>query len=94
MPSQQTEVAVNEPCVVIWDTSSNRQWYVGICISEESADRYTVEHLERCISNESKMWRHPLRPDIQTVHSLQILPCNILGSWNLQKRAMTFDLEN
>ena len=62
--------------------------------SEESADRYTVEHLERCISNESKMWRHPLRPDIQTVHSLQILPCNILGSWNLQKRAMTFDLEN
>ena len=32
VPSQQIEVAVNEPCVVIWDTSSNRQWYVRICI--------------------------------------------------------------
>jgi len=30
--SQQIEVAVNEPCVVSWDTSSNRQWYVRICI--------------------------------------------------------------
>ena len=26
LPSQQTEVTVNEACVVIWDTSSNRQW--------------------------------------------------------------------
>ena len=25
VPSQQTEAAVKEPCVVVWNTSSNRQ---------------------------------------------------------------------
>ncbi|KAK6179055.1 hypothetical protein SNE40_011501 [Patella caerulea] len=88
----EPEVTINEPCVVIWD--NGRQWYVGICISEDTDGTYTVEHLERCISNESKLWRHPLHTDIQTVDVIQILPCNIIGSWDLRKRAMTFDLEN
>ena len=41
-----------------------------------------------------KSWRHPSRPDIQPVDSLQILPCNIMVSWDYRKRVMTFYLEN
>ena len=90
----EPEVTVNEPCIVIWDTNTSRQWYLGICVSEESDGTYTVEHLERCFENESKTWKHPSRPDIQNVDSLQILPCNIIGGWDLRKRVMTFNLEN
>ena len=37
---------------------------------------------------------HLTHHDIQNVDLLQILPCNIIGSWDLRKRIMTFDLEN
>ena len=87
---EEAEVAVNEPCIVIWDTGNGRKWYLGICISEEIDGSYTVEHLERCFGSESKIWRHPSRPDIQPVDSLQILPCNIMGFWEYRKRIMTF----
>ena len=65
-----------------------------ICISEEIDGSYTVEHLERCFGSESNIGRHPSRPDIQPVDSLQILTCNIMGCWDYRKRIMTFDLEN
>ena len=88
------QVLVNEPCIVIWDTSLGRQWFVGICISDDGDDTYTVEHLEHCNPNQSKLWKHPSHPDIHTVNTVQIIPCNIIGSWDMARRVMTFNLEN
>ena len=88
------EVLVNEPCIVVWDTSLGRQWFVGICISDDGDDTYTVEHLERCNPNQSKLWKYPSNPDIHTVNTVQIIPCNIIGSWDMTRRVMTFNLEN
>ena len=63
---EDPEVFVNEPCGVgvIWDTSNGRQGYVGICLSDDGDGTYTVEHLERSIPNQSKLWKHPSHPDI------------------------------
>ena len=41
-----------------------------------------------------KAFGHPTHFDIQNVDLLQILPCNIIGSWDPRKRIMSFDLEN
>ena len=55
IPPEEAEVTVNEPCIVIWDTENGRKWYLGICIPEEMDGSFTVEHLERCFGNESKI---------------------------------------
>ena len=94
-PSASPEVEVNEPCIVIWDINDKRQWFVGICISDHNDGTYTVEHLERSDpSGDGSRWRYPKRSDIQTVSVIQILPCNIVGSWDMSKRIMTFVLNN
>jgi len=91
----QPEVPVNEPCIVIWDVGNVRQWYVGICMNDNDDGTYTIEHLERCDpSGDGLHWRYPVRPDIQSVTIVQIVPCNIMGSWDLSKRHMTFVLDN
>ena len=41
-----------------------------------------------------KAFGHLTHHDIQNVELLQILPCNIIGSWDPRKRIMSFDLEN
>ena len=91
---EDPEVFVNEPCIVIWDTSNGRQWYVGICLSDNGDGNYTVEHLERSDKNQSKLWKHKHHQDIQTVNTVQIIPTNIVGSWDMEKRTMIFNLEN
>ena len=68
--NEDPEVFVNEPCIVIWDTSNGRQWYVGICLSDNGDGNYTVEHLERSDKNQSKLWKHKHDQDIQTVNTV------------------------
>ena len=93
--NKDPEVHINEPCIVLWDINEKRQWYVGICLADHEDGTFTVEHLERCSkTGDSKLWKHPYHSDIQTVSILQIIPCNIIGSWDLRKRIMTFVLEN
>ena len=89
----EPDISVNEPCVVIWDIDNIRQWFLGICLSDNSDGTYTIEHMQRCDSSGMR-WKYPLRSDIQTVCSDQIVPCNIIGSWDLTKRVMTFVLDN
>ena len=90
----EPDIVVNEPCVVIWDVNNVRQWYLGICQNDNGNGTYIVEHLERCNPNDGLRWRYPKQQDIQTVDVLQIIPCNIIGSWDLSKRIMTFVLDN
>lgn len=95
IPVYPTEVAINEPCIVLWDINNQRQWYMGICLNDNDDGTYRVEHLERCNPTaDGKMWRYPKQSDIQSVDIIQIMPCNIIGSWDLSKRIMIFVLEN
>ena len=91
----EVELEVNEPCIVIWNINYKRQWFVGICISDHNDGTYTVEHLEKCDpSGDGSRWSYPKRSDIQTLSVVQILPWNIVGSWDMSKRIMTFVLNN
>ena len=98
--AEEHEVRINEPCVVIWDVNDHREWYIGMCVSDNGDDSYVIEHLERYRShldykeNEHRLWRYPEKPDIQTVTSVQLIPCTVVGSWNHARRVMIFQLEN
>ena len=71
-----------------------------MCVSDNGDDSYVIEHLERYRShldykeNEHRLWRYPEKPDIQTVTSVQLIPCTVVGSWNHARRVMIFQLEN
>ena len=71
-----------------------------MCVSDTGDDSYVIEHLERYRShldykeNEHRLWRYPEKPDIQTVTSVQLIPCTVVGSWNHARRVMIFQLEN
>ena len=54
-----------------------------------------MEYLEQCNPTaDSEMWRYPKQSDIQSVDIIQIMLCNIIGSWDLSKRIMIFVLQN
>ena len=36
------EVYINEPCIVILDSVDKREWFVGICISDNNDCTYTI----------------------------------------------------
>ena len=57
--------------------------------------KHIEEYLERCNPTaDSKMWRYPKQSDIQSVDIIQIMLCNIIGSWDLSKHIMIFVLQN
>ena len=62
IPASESEMVVGEPCAVIWDLPSGRDWYLGFVTSVIDNDTYIVDHLERSTRDESKMyWRYPRR---------------------------------
>ena len=78
---------INEPCIVIWDDKNGkRNWYLGICIKKTKEKNYVIEHLERTSKgseNKHLRWQYPNKSDIQEVCPKQLLPCNIIGLWEL-----------
>ena len=90
-----SEPVINEPCIVIWDEASDRKWYLAMCRSKLDHEKFLVDHLE-CVSKNGikHHWRYPTKSDEQEVELDQIIPCNIIGAWNLQGRSFTFELDN
>jgi hypothetical protein len=93
------DLEVNELCIVIWDDDklSKRSWYVGICRDRQD-ESYEIEHIT-CVKekgqNAHERWRWPQTMDVQTVLPMQILPCNVIGSWDTSSsRNITFVLDN
>ena len=58
-------------------------------------NKYLVDHLE-LVSKEKtkKCWRYPAKPDEHEVKLVQIIPCNIIGTWNMTSRKSTFEVDN
>ena len=44
--AEEYEFRINEPCVVIWDVNDHREWYIGMCVSENGDDSNVIEHRE------------------------------------------------
>ena len=96
IPASESEMVVGEPCAVIWDLPSGRDWYLGFVTSVIDNDTYIVDHLERSTRDESKMcWRYPRRQDEHEVEITQIIPCNVIGAWSqTNTRKQSFELSN
>ena len=63
--------------------------------------RHEIEHMERVNMRNNKRspherWRWPQdSADVQTVLPIQVLPCNVIGSWDTSSsRNITFVLDN
>ena len=40
------EPKINEPCIVIWDQSDGRKWYLTMCRQHVDATHFLLQHLE------------------------------------------------
>ena len=91
----EDEIMLNEPCAAIWDNANGREWCVGMTRERIGKDEYLIDYLE-CKPNDrvKKMWRYPSKVDEQKTQRIQILPCNVIGSWDLTKRKPVFVLHN
>ena len=78
---------------MIWDEKDERKWYVAICRKRLNQQQFLVEHLQRVSKDHTKRcWKYPSKPEEQTVILDQIIPVNVLGSWNLQGRSSVLNL--
>ena len=64
--AEEHEVRINEPCVVIWDVNDHREWYIGMCVSDNvEMTVMSLNTLERYRSHldykekEHRLWRYP-----------------------------------
>ena len=89
------EVPLKEPCAVVWDASLGRNLYIGMAREKVDENYYMVEYLE-CVSPDStrRLWKYPKKEDEQKTNIVQIIPCNVLGSWNMTSRQSKLEVEN
>ena len=69
---------------------------IGVVTRERiGKNEYLFDYLE-CMPNDNlkKTWRYPSKVDEQKTQKIQILPCNVIGSWDLTKRKSVFVLHN
>ena len=66
------------------DEVGGRNWYVAICREKINEEQYMVEHLERLTNDKTKRcWKYPEKTDEQIVELEQVIPVNVIASWNL-----------
>ena len=92
---ESEEIPLNEPCAAVWDTSLGRNWYIGMTRGKVDENNFRVEYLE-CVNRDStrRSWRYPVRDDEHNTSLIQIIPCNVLGSWDMSSRQTKFEVEN
>ena len=71
--------------VVIWDVRGGRKWYVGLIRKQLNDNWYLVDHMELASRTKGSkgLWRWPLDKEELEVESDQIIPVNVIGSWDL-----------
>ena len=92
---EDISVPLNEPCAVVWDTPSGREWYIGMTRSKIDDESFLIEYLECFNLNSTKRsWRYPRKEDEQITETIQIIPCNVIGAWDMTSRQPKFEVEN
>ena len=88
-------VPLNELCAVIWNTPCEREWYTGMTRSIIDEDSLIIKYLEHIDTNSSKKTcRYPQKEDEQISETIQIIPCNVIGAWDMTLRQSRFIVEN
>ena len=90
-----TTSASTEHCVAIWDTFEGTEWFVGMTREKVGPEEFIVDHLEQVPNDSSKRkWQYPSKTDEQKTLRIQFLSCNLMGTWDLNKRKPVFVLHN
>ena len=93
--TDEISVPLNEPGAVVWDTPSGREWYIGMTRRKINGESFSIEYLEGCnLDSTKKSWRYPRKEDEQITETIQIIPCNVIGAWDMSSRQQTFVVEN
>ena len=91
----EDDIQLKEPCAVIWDSSIKREWFLGMTREKISKDEYLIDYLEPHPNDSSqKHWKYSHNIDEQPTKVIQIIPCNVIGAWDLTSRKPTFILHN
>ena len=68
---------------------------MGMVRDHLQENRYSVEHLERVLcDNSKKYWRYPEKIDEQNIKFVQIIPCNLICAWNMTATKSVLELDN
>ena len=82
----ESNIRINYIHAIIWQNEKEeKEWYLGY-IKEEIENEYIVEHLQRVSQGSDLMWTYPTTEDIQRVEKEQILPIEIKGDWNMERK--------
>ena len=76
------DVALNEPCVAIWDTCEGIEWFIGMTREKVGPEEFIVDYLEQMPNDSSKRkWQYPSKTDEQKTMRIQCLSCNVMGDF-------------
>ena len=92
---KQISVYINKMCATAWvDRSGQYNSFLGY-VTDKQQDGYLVDHLQRVNSGSHRTWAYPSKEDVDLSKPDQILPCEIVGEWNLRDpRNTLFALKN
>ena len=62
----ETIIASNELCAIIWDYRGKLNWFLGY-VMKINENSIKIDHLERVLTNNNSSWRYPNYADIQEV---------------------------
>ena len=91
----QAQFKLQQPLAIIWDKAiGNRYWCIGFVTGTDDG-KICIDHLQPSSQDKSlTKWIRPQIDDVQDVILDQIIPVDIDGQWDLQKRQPTFILRN
>ena len=92
---EEVSIHISKMYAVVWaDGDGKYNWFLRY-VTKEHVNEYTVDHLHRFDSASHLTWAYPVKEDIFVVEASQILPCVVLGEWDLKdSRSFKFDLKN
>lgn len=87
-----------QPLAIVWDIGDVKEWFIGFHLDANSDEEGTfqtvrVDHMEKQGACKKK-WIRPKQDDIQDVQEQQILPCKVLGDWEVTSRSAVFNVQN
>ena len=75
---------INKMYAVIWaDGDGEYNWFLGY-VTNEHAHEYPVDHLHRVDSASQLTWAYTAKENILVAEASQILPCVVVGKWDLK----------
>ncbi|CAL4100113.1 unnamed protein product [Meganyctiphanes norvegica] len=91
--SSKPRYEIQQPLAVVWDNNKGRKWYVGFYMDENDNKTIRVDHLEKQ-SHDYSAWVKPKHDDIHDVKYFQIVPCEVIGEWDMTRQPAVFNIKN